>query len=242
MLPPESECPYSLTLTNNTASPVNSVKFVVIFYDARNKPIDSREEDDDSDVIKPGLGVRLGGSDSSFKVDASVRRLAHRTEVRVLNFEIFKESTRAPRQEQATEAPKVQDITAYICRELPYIDAEFIGDSLSEGEDLRGIHVSDPEVYEAGGTGTVGMWDVRLKVRNEIVLTHACISRVELDFQFSDQFGETWHEYAKVSLDLKEDNAVGVYTTNIHSSPPIVQKITLKKVYGIHMPYTYRPR
>jgi hypothetical protein len=236
----EGKCFFSFTLRNNLQSPVSNTKYVAVFYDSAGAPVDARE-DESSEEIRPGLAVRVA---TVGPVDASVRRLTRRVEIRVLDFQLVKQATQAPapEPERAPEAPKVQDVTAYTCRELPYIDAEYIGDSLSEGEEFRGIRVSDPEVYEAGGVGAVGVWEVHLKVRNEIVVTHACISRVELDFQFADQFGETWHEYAKIPVDLKEDNAVGVYTTNIHSSPPIVQKITLKKVYGIHMPYTYQPR
>ena|SRR2546425_6870844 len=81
------ECRFSFTLRNNMQSAVSYVKYIVVFYDSGGRPIDADEGWTTYQEIRPGLAMRVaeGG-----KVDASVRRLTRRVEIRILDFTLNK--------------------------------------------------------------------------------------------------------------------------------------------------------
>jgi hypothetical protein len=87
-----SNCGFSFTLRNEMQSTVESVRWIVIFYDSDGKPIDTYG--DGTDIyyyrLKPGLAKRVA-VDSRSGVDASVQRLTSRVEIRVLDFTLGSE-------------------------------------------------------------------------------------------------------------------------------------------------------
>jgi S1-C subfamily serine protease len=76
---------YTLSLRNQLQEPVTSVVGVIVFYDQTGNPIDVVKVPDNypPDTIPPGLARRVMGT-----VDPSVKGLARRFEVRILDFRI----------------------------------------------------------------------------------------------------------------------------------------------------------
>ncbi len=90
LLPPEHKCGFSFTLRNNMQSPVDSVKYILIFHDSAGTPIDAYEHET-YDEIRPGLAARVAIDELETTArDASVRRLTRRVEIRILDFTLNK--------------------------------------------------------------------------------------------------------------------------------------------------------
>jgi len=84
-----SRIDFTCSLQNQLRTPVQYVRFIVIFYDRLGKPLevyDSKGDvlDEYLGVICPGLAKRAKGH-----VDVSVRRLTARVEIRVLSFDVM---------------------------------------------------------------------------------------------------------------------------------------------------------
>jgi hypothetical protein len=79
---------FSFTLRNEMQSPVESVRWIIIFYDKEGKPIDTYGDETTRYGIRPGLAKRVAVFDG---VDGSVHMLTDRVEIRILDFTLARE-------------------------------------------------------------------------------------------------------------------------------------------------------
>ncbi|HUO29743.1 MAG TPA: serine protease [Bryobacteraceae bacterium] len=131
---------YTLSLRNQLQQEVRQVKFVVIFFDQRGRPL-AFNENAFSGAIPAGLAVRVRGS-----VDGSVRGLETRFEIRVLDFRIGPppEVDESPFWKAARDAV-VRDPTG----------AEY-------GEFMGELSVTNPAIYKRiNAVAPVGKFDAR---------------------------------------------------------------------------------